>query len=84
MKQQDLPLDSSLLAMMATPEPKIGWRRAHCRTSKLGRSVRVSFVVVNSDRGPREKMMLRQLPETVKRPQKNKSEQLEIFKDNAA
>lgn len=66
--QDELPLDPEIVTKESLKKPLIGWRRAHRRTSSTGRSVRVGMVVTNSDRGPHEEMLMRQLPERMKRP----------------
>lgn len=68
MKQDSLPLEEDLLSLMATKTPLIGWRRAHHRRSKRGTNSKVSCAIVNSDNGPMEAMLKRQLPESVIKP----------------
>ena len=78
MDQEELPLDHTLLSLMARPEPKMGWRRAHERRTDTGRKVDVSLVVINGDKGPRERMLVRQIPQHFKRPVRSRAKQLDI------
>jgi hypothetical protein len=79
MIQKELPLDHSLLSLMESPDPKMGWRRAHERKTESGLKVTVSLVVLNGDKGPKERTFLRQIPEVYKRPVRSRAQQLEIF-----
>lgn len=79
MIQNELPLEPSLLSLMTSPERKMGWRRAHERVTDTGRKVAVSLVVLNGDKGPKERLLVRQIPDVYKKPLKSKAEQLDIF-----
>ena len=78
MAQEELPLDHSLLSLMTKPEPKMGWRRAHQRRTDSGRKIDVSLIVLNGDKGPRERLLVKQIPEHYKKPVRKMSEQLDI------
>ena len=78
MSEPELPLEHSLLSLMAKPEPKMGWRRAHERRTDTGRKVDVSLVVLNGDKGPKERMLVKQIPAHFKKPVRDRSRQLDI------
>lgn len=78
MDQEELPLEHTLLSLMVRPEPKMGWRRAHERRTDTGRKIDVSLVVINGDKGPRERMLVKQIPPHFKKPVRNGAKQLDI------
>ena len=66
--QNELPLLQTLFDNMGEKPAVIGWRRAHRRTTTKGRQVRVALVITNSDSGPMEELLNKQLPDAVRKP----------------
>lgn len=71
--QNELPLESDLLAFMTTKKRLITWRRAHERI-RNGRLVRVGLTVMNRNNKEHERLLNKQLPDTARRPVRPDSE----------